>query len=121
MRKNILRLSLTKAPQPAKTFIWCFVSVFLVVFVVAAITGSTWVFSAGAVVVGTSFFLFGYCFFRDVNAAATTASRLYKESRGLGPERFTFFDVPTLRALGFAQMTIGVLFVVAAVMELVQQ
>jgi hypothetical protein len=39
-------------------------------------------------------------------------SRIYKESRRIKPESFTFADVPTIRAMGFMHM-IAVLFFVA--------
>ena len=112
--------SLTKAPQPAKTSIWCFICVFLSMLILLIITGSTWVFSIGAVLAGLSLFLFGLCYFRDIHATATTASRIYKESRGIDPEGFTFADVPTLKAIGFGQMLIGALFIVIGIMALIE-
>jgi hypothetical protein len=112
--------SLTKAPQPAKSFIWSFFAVFLCTFVLASISGSVWAFAVGLAAAGVFLFLFGFCTFRDINGTATVGSRIYTESRGLTPEQFTFADVPTIKAAGFAHMLIGLFFVVIAVIALIE-
>ncbi|BAS14324.1 hypothetical protein AHiyo8_26270 [Arthrobacter sp. Hiyo8] len=40
---------------------------------------------------------------------------MYKESRGLSPEHFTFADVPTLNGMGFIYMVMAVLWLCMAV------
>lgn len=57
--------------------------------------------------------LFGLYVFRDINDTATSWSRIYKESRGIRPESFTFADVPTIRGMGFMFMVGGFFFVAA--------
>jgi hypothetical protein len=52
-------------------------------------------------------FLFGLHVFRDINGTASMWSRIYKESRGIRPEGFTFTDVPTIKAMGFMYMLMG--------------
>jgi hypothetical protein len=38
--------------------------------------------------------------FKDINGAANSWSRIYKESRGIAADQFTFADVPTLKGMG---------------------
>jgi hypothetical protein len=68
----------------------------------------------GAGVAGLAIFLFGFYIFRDINGTASILSRVYKESRGIAAEQFTFADVPTLRGLGFFYMILGLGFAVGA-------
>jgi hypothetical protein len=105
---------LTELPQPARLFMWCFIAAFLSAFILAAATRAYWVVRVGMAGAGSSIFLFGLCIFRDVNGAASTATRIYKESRGIAPEGFTLADVPTIKGMGFFYILIGVLWVVAA-------
>lgn len=74
-----------------------------------------WVVAIGLSGAGLSLFLFGLYVFRDINDTASTWSRIYKESRGIKPESFAFADVPTIRAMGFMHMIVGVFFVVGGV------
>jgi hypothetical protein len=59
---------------------------------------------------GVFLFLFGLHVFRDINGTASMWSRIYKESRGIRPEGFTFADVPTIKAMGFMYMLMGAFF-----------
>ncbi|GAB2707578.1 hypothetical protein GCM10027038_01100 [Arthrobacter bambusae] len=59
--------------------------------------------------------LFGFCVFRDINNAATSWSRMYKESRGISPEHFIFADVSTLKGMGFIYMLMGVFWLGLAI------
>jgi formate-dependent nitrite reductase membrane component NrfD len=105
---------LTELPQPARTFYWCFYTTFLASFVLGAATRMNW----GAIGVsgaGVFLFLFGLYVFRDINDTASTWSRIYKESRGIKPESFTFADVPTIRAMGFMHMIGGVFFIIGGI------
>jgi hypothetical protein len=76
-----------------------------------AITGQPWAVRVTMALAGVSLGLFGLCVFRDFNGAATTWNRLYKESRGIAPESFTFADVPTLKGMGFLYMLMGVFWI----------
>ncbi|MDQ0865296.1 hypothetical protein [Arthrobacter globiformis] len=111
--RGIKRL-LSELPQPARTFYWCFYAMFLVTFVLGAATRMNWV-AIGFSGAGLSLFLFGLYVFRDINDTASTWSRIYKESRGIKPESFTFADVPTIRAMGFMHMIAGLFFVVGGI------
>ena len=114
--KNIrgFKRLLTELPQPARTFNWCFYALFLVTFVLGAATRMNWV-AIGISGAGIFLFLFGLYVFRDINDTASTWSRIYKESRGIKPESFTFADVPTIRAMGFMDMIAGVFFVAVGI------
>jgi hypothetical protein len=103
---------LTELPQPARTFYWCSYAMSLVTFVLVAATRMHWV-AIGFSGAGIFLFLFGLYVFRDINDTASTWSRIYKASRGIKPESFTFADVPTIRAVGFMHMFAGLFFVVA--------
>lgn len=87
---------------------------FLATFVLLATTRMNWM-GIGISGTGILLFLFGLYVYRDINDTATTWSRIYKESRGIKPESFTFADVPTIRAMGFMHMIAGVFFVVGGI------
>jgi hypothetical protein len=89
--------------------------VFLATFVLVAATRTNWVAAIGVSGAGILIFLFGLHVFRDINDTATTWSRIYKESRGIRPESSTFADVPTIRAMGFMHMIVGIFFVVGGI------
>lgn len=101
----------TELPQPARTFYWCFIALFLVTLPLGAVTRMNWVV-LGISAAGVFVFLFGLHVFRDINGTASMWSRIYKESRGIRPEGFTFADVPTIKGMGFMYMLMGVFFVV---------
>lgn len=105
---------MTELPQPARTFNWCFITMFLVTFVLGVITRLNWV-AVGFSAAGLFLFLFGLYVFRDINGTATTWSRIYKESRGINSEGFTFADVPTIRGMGFMYMIVGLFLVVGGI------
>jgi hypothetical protein len=104
----------TELPQPARAFYWCFISLFLGTFLLGVITRVSWV-AIGLSVAGLFLFLFGLHVFRDINGSATTWSRIYRESRGIRPEGFTFADVPTIKGMGFMYMLAGVFFAVGGI------
>jgi hypothetical protein len=101
----------TELPQPARTFYRCFIALFLVTFPLGIVTRMNWVV-LGISGAGVFLFLFGLHVFRDINGTASMWSRIYKESRGIRPEGFTFADVPTIKGMGFMYMLMGVFFVV---------
>lgn len=111
--KGFKRL-LIELPQPARTFYWCFYAMFLVTFLLLVATRMNWL-AVGISGAGLSLFLFGLYAFRDINRTASTWTRIYKESRGINPESFTFADVPTIRAMGFGHMIAGLFFVGAGI------
>ncbi|WP_427129107.1 hypothetical protein [Pseudarthrobacter sp. S9] len=90
---------------------------FVLCFLVGALKGPEWLLLLIVSVIGLSIFLFGLCIFRDVNGAATGWSRMYKESKGIPPEGFTFADVPTIKFMGFMYMCMGVLAFVGMALE----
>jgi hypothetical protein len=104
----------TELPQPARAFYWCFIALFLGTFLVGVITRVNWV-AIGVSGSGVFLFLFGLHVFRDINGTASMWSRIYKESRGIEPEGFTFADVPTIRGMGFMYMLMGVFFAAGGV------
>ncbi|WP_442542579.1 hypothetical protein ACSBOX_11545 [Arthrobacter sp. KN11-1C] len=67
---------------------------------------------------GVFLLVFGFCIFRDINGAASSWSRMYKESRGLSPAQFTFADVPTLKGMGFMYMVMGSLWLCMAIFSM---
>lgn len=87
---------------------------FLVTFVLLAATRMNWL-AIGMSGAGLCLFLFGLYVFRDINDTASTWTRIYKESRGIKPESFTFADVSTIRAMGFMHMIGGLFFVVGGI------
>lgn len=105
---------LTELPQPARTFYWCFITMSLGTFVLGLATRMNWV-AIGFSGAGIFLFLFGLYVFRDINDTASTWSRIYKESRGIKPESFTFADVATIRGMGFMHMIGGLFFVVGGI------
>lgn len=105
---------LTELPQPARTFYWCFYAMFLATFALGVATRMNWV-AIGVSGAGIFLFLFGLYVFRDINDTATTWSRIYKESRGIKPENFTFADVPTIKAMRFLHMIGGLSFVAGGI------
>lgn len=94
---------------------------FLAGFVLGAATGAFWIGLLGVEVAGVFAFLFGRCVYRDINGAATFWSDAYKESRGIPPEDFTFFDVPTAKSMGFFYMLIGVFWTGGSLFAFVQE
>lgn len=108
---RLIKRLLTELPQPARRFEWLLWITFITGFVLGIATRTFSIAAAGAAVAGVFAFLFGRCIFRDINGAATFWSTAYKESRGLAPEHFTFFDVPTAKAMGFFYMLMGVFWV----------
>lgn len=107
-----IRRLLTELPQPARTFHWCFVTMLLLTVALGALTRMNWI-ALGFSGAGLFMALFGLYVFRDINDTATSWSRIYKESRGIRPESFTFADVPTIRGMGFMFMVGGFFFVAA--------
>jgi hypothetical protein len=101
-------------PQPARTFYWCFLALFVATFTLGVVTRITWV-AIGFSGAGLFLFLCGLYVFRDVNGTASTWSRTYKESRGIKPEGFTFVDLPTVKGMGFMYMVGGIFFVVLGI------
>lgn len=95
-------------PQPARALSWMVPSTFLLGFLLVALTGEPWTIRIAVAAAGVALVLLGFCVYRDVNGAATTWSRLYKEGRGISPEHFTFADVGSIKAMGFFYMVIGV-------------
>lgn len=69
---------------------------------------------------GVFLFLFGLHVFRDVDGTASMWSKIYKESRGIRPEGFTFADVPTIKGMGFIYMLMGAFLVVGGFVFLFQ-
>lgn len=94
-------------PQPARALSWIVPSTFLPGFLLVALTGNPWTIRIPVAVAGAALVILGFCVYKDVNEAATTWSRLYKESRGISPEHFTFADVGSIRAMGFFYIVIG--------------
>lgn len=86
-------------------------SIFVLGFVVVAITGASWVMRAALAGAGIGLVLLGFCVYRDVNGAATTGSRIYREGRGLSPEQFSFADSGSIKAMGFFYLIIGLFWV----------
>jgi hypothetical protein len=72
-------------------------------------TSVNW-FALGLSVAGLFLFLFGLHVFRDLNETATTWSKIYRETRGISPDGFTFADVGTIRGMGFVYMLMGLFF-----------
>jgi hypothetical protein len=107
-------------PQPARRYQWLLWVSILAGLALATATRFFWIAAVGAGVAGVFAFLFGRCVFRDINGAATFWSNADKESRGLSPERFTLFDVPTAKAMGFFYMLMGVFWTGAAMVALIQ-
>lgn len=95
-------------PQPARGLSWVVSSMFLLGFLLVALTGEPWTIRSCVAMAGVALVLLGFCVYRDVNGAATTWSRLYKESRGISPEHFTFADVGSIKAMGFFYIVIGI-------------
>ena len=102
-------------PQPAKSFLPCFIVFVFLSFIIAVVKGPNWAQQIVIALAGISIFLFGLCVFRDIKGAATSWSRLYKESKGIAPDGFTFADVPTIKGMGFVYMGMGVMFAVMAI------
>ncbi|MFI2564968.1 hypothetical protein [Paenarthrobacter sp. NPDC018779] len=105
---------LTELPQPARTFQRCFFGFFLGTFLLLVITNQKW-FALGISAAGFFLVLFGLQVFRDSNETASTWSKIYKESREISPESFTFADVPTIKGMGFMYMLMGVFFAAVGV------
>ncbi|MFC9772565.1 MULTISPECIES: hypothetical protein [unclassified Pseudarthrobacter] len=106
----IKRLS-TELPQPARSLWLSIVPILALGFVFLAITSQPWAVRIAMALAGASLGLFGLCVFRDVNGTVTTWNRLYKESRGIALENFTFADVPTLKGLGFLYIVMGLFWI----------
>lgn len=109
-----------EGPQPARRYEWLLWISVLAFLALGIVTRTSWIALVGVGVEGVFAFLFGRCVFRDINGAATFWSNAYKESRGISPERFTFFDVPTAKAMGFSYMLMGVFWTGGAIVALVQ-
>lgn len=103
---RLIKRLFVEIPQPAKAFERLFLGFLLLTFLVAALRSPEWLILMILSLVGRSIFSFGFCIFRDVNGAAGAWSRMYKESKGIPHESFTFADVPTIKFLGFMYMGI---------------
>ncbi|MHA7168092.1 hypothetical protein ACX801_08005 [Arthrobacter bambusae] len=105
----------TEMPQPARAFSWLFPAFFLVSLPIYVLSGKFWPVRLALGVSAVFLLLFGFCVFRDINNAATSWSRMYKESRGISPEHFIFADVSTLKGMGFIYMLMGVFWLGLAI------
>ena len=112
---RLMKRLATGMPQPARAFSWLFPSLFLLVPLIYTLTGQRWLGLAELGTAGVFLTLFGFYVFRDLNGTASSWSRMYKESRGLSPEQFTFADVASIKAMGFVYMLMGLLWLGAAV------
>lgn len=117
--RSIKRL-LMELPQPARRYHALLWVSLLVCLALALATAISWVALLGIGVAGVFAFLFGRCIYRDRNGAATFWSNTYKESRGIPPDRFTFFDVPTAKAMGFFYMLMGIYWTGGALVVTIQ-
>jgi hypothetical protein len=114
---RLIKRQFVEMPQPAKALFRCFFASIALCFLVGALKGPGWLLLLIGSVIGLSIFLFGLCIFRDINGAATGWSLMYKESKGIPPEGFTFADVPTIKFMGFMYMCMGVLAFVGMALE----
>lgn len=117
---RLIKRLLMEGPQPARRYERLSWVSLLACLALGIATRTFWIAFVGVGVAGVFAFLFGRCVFRDINGAATFWSNAYKESRGISPERFTFFDVPTAKAMGFSYMLMGVFWTGGAIVALVQ-
>ncbi|MCA4135305.1 hypothetical protein [Arthrobacter sp. M4] len=107
-------------PQPAKGLFRFFLTSVALSFLLAVLRGPAWLQLVIIYLMGLSIFFYGLCIFRDINGAATSWSRMYKESKGIPPEGFTFADVPTIKFMGFMYMCMGILAFVGLTIELLR-
>jgi hypothetical protein len=105
----------TEMPQPARAFSWLFPSLFVLSPLVYLLSRQVWPTRVALGAAGLFLVLFGFYVFRDLKGTASSWSRMYKESRELSPEQFTFADVPTLKAMGFVYMLMGLLWLAGAI------
>lgn len=109
---RLIQRLFVEMPQPAKTFVRLFLGFFLLAFLVAALRGPGWLVLVVFALAGISIFSFGFCIFRDISSAASAWSRMYKESKGIPQEGFTFADLPTIKFMGFMYMVMGIVSLV---------
>jgi hypothetical protein len=112
---RLIKRLATEMPQPARALSWLIPSLFIAGLLIYVLTRQFWPSRIAIGAAGVFLFAFGFCVFRDINGAASSWSRMYKESRGLSPEHFTFADVPTLKGMGFIYMVMAVLWLCMAV------
>ena len=117
---RLIKRLLMEGPQPARRYEWLLWVSFLAGLALGIATRIFWIAAVGAGLAGVFAFLFGRCVFRDINGAATFWSKAYKESRGIAPEHFTFFDVPTAKAMGFSYMLMGVFWTGGSIVAMIQ-
>ena len=116
------RRLLTELPQPARAGLWIgYVAFPAGVLLGFAFGRATWATFSGAGISGAAIALTGWCLFRDTAGAATEWSRIYRETRGVPPDGFTFGDVPTVRAQGLVYLALGVFFMVIAAGLFIEQ
>lgn len=117
---RLIKRLIMELPQPARRYNGLLWVSFLVGLALAAVTTSSWMLLIGTGMAGVFAFLFGRCIYRDLNGAATFWSNAYKESRGIPRDHFTFFDVPTARAMGFFYMLMGIYWTGGALVVMFQ-
>lgn len=97
-------------PQPVRVLFWLVPLLVLLGFFLVVLTGEPWSIRLCVAGAGVALGMLGLCVYRDIKGAATTWSRLYKESRGIPLEGFTFADIGSIKAMGLVYMVIGVLW-----------
>ncbi|MHA7263774.1 hypothetical protein ACX80W_11300 [Arthrobacter sp. TMN-37] len=98
-------------PQPVRALWWAILPMLLLGVLLVSLTGANWTIRSALAAAGVMVVILGFCVFRDINDAATTWSRLYKEGRGISPMHFTFADVGTIKGMGFFYMVIGIFWI----------
>lgn len=98
-------------PQPVRALGCAIPPIFLLGILLVSLTGAAWTLRSALAAAGVMVVILGVCVFRDINDAATTWSRLYKEGRGISPENFTFADVGTIKGMGFFYIIVGIFWI----------
>ncbi|BBE21359.1 hypothetical protein MN0502_02420 [Arthrobacter sp. MN05-02] len=98
-------------PQPVRALGWAILPTSLLGVLLISLTGAAWALRSALAAAGVMVVIIGVCVFRDINEAATTWSRLYKEGRGISPEHFTFADVGAIKGMGFTYIVIGTFWI----------
>lgn len=105
-----LRRLLRELPQPARSAFRLIFAAGAAAILLGAVIDRPWAVLPGVAVAGMAAAVTGWCLLRDFRGSAAIWVRIYRETRGIPAGVFSMTDVPTIRAMGFFYLVMGVIW-----------
>ena len=105
-----LRRLLKELPQPARSSFWIIFAAGAAAIFSGAVIDHPWAVLPGVAVAGGAAAVTGWCLLRDFRGSAAIWVRIYRETRGIPAGAFSMTDVPTIKAMGFFYLMMGVVW-----------